>query len=121
MFKYVQQKQGHDVGPPIFTEPTGPWLAVPAPPAPRKLKGVDYDVVPCGPSNKPSWLMQEVGGQMPCAPWWMGSRGVVAVGSVVGWLAVVRWLAGWLDGWIEGWLDGGLVLGYPDSWMLLCL
>mmetsp|Transcript_40719 Transcript_40719/g.64053 ORF Transcript_40719/g.64053 Transcript_40719/m.64053 type:complete len:304 (+) Transcript_40719:57-968(+) len=31
-----------------------------------KVKGVDYDVVPCGPNNKPPWLLQEVAGQMPC-------------------------------------------------------
>eukprot|EP00434_Breviolum_minutum_P027456 symbB.v1.2.024274.t1/scaffold2284.1/size83445/2 len=31
-----------------------------------KVKGVDYDVVPCGPTNKPPWLLQEVAGQMPC-------------------------------------------------------
>ena len=32
------------------------------------MKGVDYDVVPCGPTNKPPWLLQEVAGQMPCVP-----------------------------------------------------
>lgn len=32
-----------------------------------KIKGVDYDVVACGPSDKPPWLQQEVAGQMPCA------------------------------------------------------
>eukprot|EP00913_Durusdinium_trenchii_P001508 g1396.t1 len=31
-----------------------------------KLKGVDYDVVACSPTTKPPWLLQEVGGQMPC-------------------------------------------------------
>ena len=31
-----------------------------------KIKGVDYDVVACGPSDKPPWLQQEVAGQMPC-------------------------------------------------------
>ena len=31
-----------------------------------KLKGVDYDVVPCTEATKPAWLTSEVGGQMPC-------------------------------------------------------
>jgi len=31
-----------------------------------KLKGVDYDVIPCTEATKPPWLMSEVGGQMPC-------------------------------------------------------
>jgi len=31
-----------------------------------RLKGVDYDVVPCSPKTKPQWLLDEVGGKMPC-------------------------------------------------------
>jgi len=31
-----------------------------------KMKGVDYDVVPCTEATKPAWLVSEVGGQMPC-------------------------------------------------------
>ncbi|CAK0852693.1 unnamed protein product, partial [Prorocentrum cordatum] len=31
-----------------------------------KLKGVDYDVVPCTADSKPQWLVEEVGGKMPC-------------------------------------------------------
>eukprot|EP00929_Paragymnodinium_shiwhaense_P115442 TRINITY_DN84316_c0_g1_i1.p1 TRINITY_DN84316_c0_g1~~TRINITY_DN84316_c0_g1_i1.p1 ORF type:complete len:226 (+),score=45.72 TRINITY_DN84316_c0_g1_i1:67-744(+) len=31
-----------------------------------KLKGVEYDVVPCTQDTKPQWLLEEVGGKMPC-------------------------------------------------------
>eukprot|EP00931_Biecheleriopsis_adriatica_P075187 TRINITY_DN49110_c0_g1_i1.p1 TRINITY_DN49110_c0_g1~~TRINITY_DN49110_c0_g1_i1.p1 ORF type:complete len:315 (-),score=45.86 TRINITY_DN49110_c0_g1_i1:21-923(-) len=31
-----------------------------------KLKGVDYDVVPCSSETKPQWLLDEVDGKMPC-------------------------------------------------------
>ncbi|CAE6960999.1 CLIC1 [Symbiodinium sp. CCMP2592] len=31
-----------------------------------KMKGVDYDVVPCTEATKPAWLVSEVDGQMPC-------------------------------------------------------
>ena len=44
------------------------FVARPSLLGPRKVKGVDYDVVPCGPTNKPPWLLQEVAGQMPCVP-----------------------------------------------------
>ncbi|CAJ1408948.1 unnamed protein product [Effrenium voratum] len=30
------------------------------------LKGVDYEVVPCVQETKPSWLLEECGGKMPC-------------------------------------------------------
>lgn len=31
-----------------------------------RLKNVDYDVVPCVQETKPQWLIDEVGGKMPC-------------------------------------------------------
>jgi len=31
-----------------------------------RLKGVDFDVVPCSQDTKPQWLLDEVDGKMPC-------------------------------------------------------
>ena len=49
-----------------------------------KLKGVDYDVVPCTEATKPAWLMSEVGGQMPCVV----HQGVAHVDTkqILGWI-----------------------------------
>ena len=49
-----------------------------------KLKGVDYDVVPCTEATKPAWLQSEVGGQMPCVVF----QGVphVETKQILGWI-----------------------------------
>lgn len=82
-----------------------PWL--------RKLKGVDYDVVPCTADNKPAWLVSEVEGKMPCAP---------RTGPSSGAFAQLCWAGCWLCWTVElGSLTVGLfwAVGGGGIWVKL--